>query len=302
MSKTKKETSSELERFDIDKDKIIKEIKSDVKEQLYGEVTKQINYEVQNKLDKMEKKIYKYRKFSSFKRDIIILLFLCIIAYESKILYNNGLLFGLNKADENKVIEQEKIDNTVIKEEKSLDWYIDNYSYLVDNIKTNLEDTTYLYNNIKVSDIDSSIKLNMAYQILDKQYKKLEDGVIRIDASKLKEAYEKIFTDDIKNSNFKDNCIQFIYNKDSNNYMAIDTECDNKEIIRSIYNIKEEDKLYIDILVGVLDGNTLTNVSGQVIKENYSNNDLESIQDKLEKFRFIYEKVDDKYYLKEIKR
>ncbi len=303
MAKVKKEKISELEKLDIDKDKIVKEIKSDVEEKIFDEVTKKIDYETQNKLDKMEKRIYRHKNFSILKRDIIILLFLGVIIYETIMLYNNGLLFGLNKFNESKeeevVVEKDEKTN---EEEKDLNWYIDNYGYLLDNIKTNLEDTTYLYNNIKVSDIDSSIKINMAYQILNKEYKNIENGVITVDASKLSEVYKKIFTDDIKHQNFKDNCIQFIYNKENNNYMAIDTQCEKKDIIRVIDNIREDHYITIDILVGILDDKNLTNISGDILKEDYSSKDFEEIKNKLDKFEFIYEKIKDKYYLKEIKK
>ena len=84
--------------------------------------------------------------------------------------------------------------------------------------------------------------------------------------------------------------------------MAIDTQCEKKDIIRVIDNIREDYYITIDILVGILDDKNLTNISGDILKEDYSSKDFEEIKNKLDKFEFIYEKIKDKYYLKEIKK
>ena len=143
----------------------------------------------------------------------------------------------------------------------------------------------------------------MAYQLLDD--KKVEGSVISIDGNKLKDAYKKIFGDiEFKAENFKDNCVQFIYNKDTNTYMAIDTTCKSNEnsLVTDIINISEKDNtLVIEVVAGILKDKKLSNIDGVKIKDNYNNN-LDEVKDKLNKYEFIYEKQENEYYLKEIKK
>ena len=187
----------------------------------------------------------------------------------------------------------------------SLDWYKEKYSYLIDNIKTNLEDTYYLYkSNYTIENLSDDIKLNMAYQLLTNEDKKIENSVISIENDKLKEAYLKIFKtlDNYKEVNFKDNCIQFVYNSSSNIYMAIDTTCNvnNDTLIRNIDDIYiKDDELVIELSVGILNNDKLSNIDGTIIGD-YNN--IEQLKDKLNKYTFVFEKSNDNYYIKEIKR
>ena len=98
MAKKKDESNKELvKELNINKKDLVNEIKNDIKEQLEEEIIKKVDYETRNKLDKMERRIYRQKRWALIRRDIIILLFLGLIIYEGKILYDNGLLFGLNK-------------------------------------------------------------------------------------------------------------------------------------------------------------------------------------------------------------
>ena len=304
MAKTKKEDAIEF----IDKDQIAKEIKKEAKDELLEEVKRKIDYESKKSLENAEKKIYKYKNFAIFKRDILILLFLGVIIFETKILYDNDLLFKESKKNDAPVVDKVENNNKEDEEKpevvKDLAWYKENYGYLYTNIKTNLEDTYYLYKkSIKVDEIDNTVKLNMAYQLLDD--KKVEGSVISIEGNKLKDAYKKIFGDiEFKAENFKDNCIQFIYNKDTNTYMAIDTTCKstNDSLVTDITNIFEKDNtLVIEVVAGILKDKKLSNIDGVKIKDNYNNN-IDEVKDKLSKYEFIYEKQENEYYLKEIKK
>ena len=288
MAKKKiEESNKELMReLDINKKDLVDEIKKEIKESLDKEIEKKVDYESKDKLDKMEKRIYRQKIFALIKRDIIILILLGLSLYEAKILYDNGLLFGLNKKEEVKQVVKVE-DNEENKEEKDSKWYIDNYSYLLDNIKTNLEgeDKYYLYNNISSSDIKNTVRLNMAYQLLDI---KSSDGIFRVSEDTLKEAYNKIFNiDSYISENFNNSCINFIYNKDTKTYMAIDITCenDNTEIFRNIKNIYEEDgKIVIEAKVGILDkdNNKISIINGETFDYNDEN------IDKLNTYKFIF--------------
>ena len=299
MAKAKKEENTKelMKELNINKNDLVQEIKKDIKESLDEEIIKKVDYESRNKLDKMEKRIYRQKRWALIRRDIVIVLFLGLIIYESKILYDNGLLFGLNKKEETKQVEKilDKEENEIEEETKDKEWYIKNYSYLLDNVKTNLsgDDKYYLYNNLKVDDIKNSIKLNMAYQLLDVE---VNDGIIRLSEDELKKSYNKIFKDNYKSENFNNNCINFIYNEESKTYIAIDVKCDsdNTEFFRKIKNIYEDNSnIVIETKVGLLDKekNQISIINGESFEYNDEN------IDKLKTYKFIFKDN----YLVEIK-
>ena len=291
MARVKKENEL-IKEFDIDKEALVKEITKEIKENLDDEINKKVDYEAKNKLDKMERRIYRQKNLSLIRRDIIILLFLGLIVYETKLLYDNGLLFGLNKKESNKEIKEVVENKEEVSEEnkKDLNWYIDKYGALLDNVNTNLtsDDKYYLYlGNYKEKDIRNDVRLNMAYQLLDV---KSNDGIYKVSESNIKDAYKKVFgsLDNYVATNFYNDCISFIYNKSSESYMAIDTECevDSTEIIRSIKNIYEEnDRVIIEVNVGVLDreNNTINNINSVEVMENNKDNIA-----KLDTYKFTF--------------
>lgn len=302
----KKEISNDLAKnLEIDKNELIEEIKGSVKEKLDQEISRRIDYESRNKLDKMERRIYRQKRWALIRRDIVILILIGLAIFEGKILYDNNLLFGLKKVSntstevksdkttkeevkEDKKTEEEKEEK---KEEvkKDLAYYKENYGYLLDNIKTNLsgDDKYYLYkNSLKADDLKNSIKLNIVYQLLDV---KSSDGILKIDEETIKDKYKEIFgsLDAYEAVNFYDDCVNFIYNKDSKIYMAIETSCNisNKEIFRQIKDIKEDnDKIIIEFYVGILDKekNEISSIDG----DSYEYNDENISKLKTSKFTF----------------
>lgn len=314
MPKVKKQEKLDesLKELNIDRELIVKEIKKELIEDLDDEVTKRVEYETKNKLEKMEKRIYKYKSTSIIRRDVIILIFLAVIVLETKVLYDNNLLAVKSNKKQNEVNNELKVDNkNEEKEEKNTEWYIKNYSYLLDNIKTSIsgEDKYYLYkDNYSENNISNTVRLNMSYQLLSKDDINIENSVINVKENDLKDAYKKIFgsLDNYKAENFSNSCIQFIYNKDSKNYMAIDTTCvsSNEELIEQIKNIYEEDnKIIIETIVGIKiqENNSLINVDGNVITDNYSGN-INEYEESLNKYKYIFELNDKNYYFKEINR
>jgi len=299
----KNDSSKELLReLDIKKEDLIEDIKKDIKEYLYEEITNKVDYEAKNKLDKMEKRIYRTKNFAILKRNIIILIFLAIIIFETIVIYDNNLLFNLNKRT-NSSIAQDKNSNEKKKDEKDSKWYIENYSYLLENIKTNLDDENkyYLYeSNHKVEDISNKVKLNMSYQLLKNVDN--DNGVIRISDEELKQSYKKIFgnINDYKQENFNNSCVQFIFNKQLKSYMAIDTECEKREeeILRIIKNIYEKDNnIVIEAYIGLYnkEENRIRTIENKKYYD-YNKNNIE----KLNIYNFVFKKIDNEYYLYEI--
>ncbi len=310
----KKDTRADIVTGDIDIDKIESVIKTEIKDDLYNEITEKIDTESKKSLDRLEKRIIKYKNFSIFKRDLLIIIFFIIISVETyMIIANNYSIKKIDDTDKNIVeVNKNQDDKTDIdtEEVKDKNWYINNYSYLMNNIKTDLKDNKfYLYTGEhSVDDMDNSVKLNMSYQILDKNKINSNDGVIKVSSSDIKDAYKRIFgtLDSFSNGNFSNDCINFIYNATLDTYMAIDTSCeanDNK-ILEQIENIYEEnDNIVIETLVGVLNkqDKTLNTIDGNNVINNYNDQDLSEYMDKLDKRTYIFEKREDNYYLKKVR-
>ena len=317
QSNEKKVTN--VEETNIDKELLVSDIKKEVLNSLDEEITKRVEFETKNKLEKMEKRIYKYKNAKIVRKNIFIILLLALIVFETKILYDNDLLLNKKKTvDENIVDKENNTDKEITKNEdndnkeevkKDLKWYIDNYSYLLDNIKTNLTDSYYLYkDNYSEDTIDIMVRLNMAYQLLSKDKINISNSVITINENDIKDAYKKIFgsLDKYSSKNFNDDCIQFIYNENSKAYLAIDTECQNKvtEKVEKIENIYEEDNnIVIETIVGVYDkeNNSLTNINGDIVSDNFSNN-IDEYKESLDSYKYTFIKKDENYYLEKIEK
>ena len=304
--------NNDLKITKSDKDKITKEIKDEAKESLVEELLLVIDRETKNKLDKMEKKIYHYKKVAICKRNIVIFLLLLIIFLETKVLYDNNILPYLNTNNSNSSSLTTTSKSNSQEEEKDLNWYLKHYSYLIDNIKTNLSTTDYLYlyqDNYNVLTIREDIKLNMAYQLLDSNAISKDNSVITLKEESLKESYQKIFgsLDTYTATNFNDDCISFIYNSKTSTYMAIDTTCPSNPntIVKSITNIEETNtSLIFTLSVGIYNStnHTLSKIDNTLVTENYDPNTLNSYQDSLSKYTYTFKKVDTNYYLDTIEK
>ena len=298
----------------IDKEKVMREIKKEVKDCLLDELDKKIDGLVQVKIDKFEKKINKQKQRALLKKNIIIVILLGLVIFEGKILYDNGLLNNSNyksSSDTSYVNKINKDSNEVVGENentKDEKWYIEEYSYLLDNVKTNLvgDDFTYLYNdNYTAKDIDNKIRLNMAYQLLDKEDISNKDGFLTVDASILEESYKKIFGNDLdfKNEDFTDNCIHFIYNDSLNKYLAVNLECavNTKEVLQKVISVEEkEDKIIVTTILGIHDTKekTISNLDNSFTKK--YKDDITEYEEELDKFKYEFVKDNDTYYFSSI--
>lgn len=307
MVRAKKEENNLIKDFNIDKNKLINDIKKEIMNDIEDEIIDVIEVKTKDKLDSMEKRIYKYKNRSVRKRNIIIIILLIIIVLETKVLYDNDIFIKYLNNDNNIINSTKENDKEEIRD---LEWYIDNYGYLFDMINTNLDNDNfnYLYSNDYTSNnIDNDIKLNMAYQLLDSNSIINKDGVIIVSNDKLRNSYNKLFNDNnYEIDNFNNSCISFIYNKYNDSYMAIEVDCDNnKSIKKEIINIYEEDSnIVIDAIVGIYDSkeSILSNIDGNVIKNNYNNEDLSKYKDNLDKYRYTFINDNDNYYFNSISK
>ena len=275
--------------------KINKKQIEEIKNNLYDEVKNMIEIESKKTLDNMGKKFIKYKNSSIRKRNFIIIILFLLAIFEGYVIFNNNYIIKLKydnvELEKEETAKEDKVEETNKETEivKDDNWYKENYSYLLDNIK--LSNVYYLYEkNYKESDIKDNVRLDMAYSILKDVSN--DNNVITISEEDIKDSYKKIFgsTDNYKATNFNNNCISFIYNEDSKNYMAINTTCENivkkEEVITKIY--EENNKIIIETKVGFYDSKNLTDVDKNIIKENFDEKNIDKYLDKLSSYKYTF--------------
>lgn len=312
MAKNKNqiELKEKMQELGLDVDKIELELKKDVKEQLIEDMSKYVDAEVHNKIEKLEKKIIRQKNKKILQKNIIILILLALSIFEGNILYKNGLLIKCS-SNESQIKENNNINNQENKnttestdESDKLNEQIKKYGYLINNINTNLEDELYLYNNNhNINDLDNSIKLNMAYQLLKEDEIENKDGFITIESDKLKEKYNILFNDEYKIDNFKNNCINYIYNESLNKYLAISIECNKNidNIKKEIINIEEENNIVkIYTIIGITNDNKIFDTKGNEL--GIFKDSIMEYKDKLYIYEYEFTKSNDNYYFNSINK
>lgn len=320
----KKEILSEV------KEKVLaeldKEIKSSIvnnvekyKEEIKDEISSEINNEVMNAVKREEKRLLRSKNFSMLKKNIIILILFAIVCYFGYCLYD-AKYFDFMKSDcekNNTCVTSvgENTDSTETEEVvKDKNWYIENYGYLLKDANVSLSadqaSSYYLYSNDhKLSEIKTSYLLNMAYKKIPEKSIKTNTLNITINAEDLKSAYQELFgtLDGYKDTTFTYNCLTFVYNKEKSKYVAENNKCSssNKAILEAITDMYEEDnKLYILTSATIYDKTessfySFDNLFDPILS-NVTDADLETNAKKLNKYQYIYKKVDNNYYLDSI--
>ena len=296
-----------VKNIDIKKEEVMKEIKEDLTGKLKEQITKEliddikkdvstlvkeeVSYElkrdIEKEMKKENKRILRGKRGKIFRRDLIIIILLAIIAYLVYYMYNhNYVSFSIDSNMNNSVVYNDK---------KSVSVDVD-YSYLLDLVNVKLPfdniNSLYLYtDNYTESKINDSIKLTIAYNQIKKD---------DFTSEELKEAYKKVFGTDenYKGVSFDYECKHFNYI--DNKYTLTSDEClniSNKEIVEKIIKVaKKDDVVTLTTVMGIFDNdkNLLYNYKNTFdpVATNLSKNfDIENYQDKLStyQYKFIYE-------------
>ena len=314
VSKAKKQVSKSI---DINKEEVIKEIKDDlttkVKEQITkelidnikgdvatsvkDEVTKEIKKDVEKENKKQSKRLLRGRRGKIFRRDIIIIVLLLIIAYLLWFMYNHNYVnFSVNS----------NLNNTVINNDKKTINTKEDYSYLLDIATVNLPVSnidaitiyTDAYNEVNMPNI---IKLNLAYNNL------LKD---EFSTDEIKESYIKVFgkSDNFKNESFDYACKHFKY--ENGKYILTSNDCKdtNKEVVEKIINISTKSNIVtITTVVGIYDKDSKSlynykNLYDAVAVNLNSNFKLTDYQNKLSTHKYTFNKINNSYYFEKIEK
>ena len=320
LGKKKVKVNKEVKKIDINKEEVLKEIKSELTTKIKTQISKELIDDIKNDVsailkeevrNDLKKEIDKEIKINSkrnirgkrgkiFRRDIIIIILLAIIGYLLYFMYNhNYVSFSMNTNMNNVSVSNDK---RIVKNEED-------YTYLLDYVNVKLpfdnSNSLYLYlKDYKESNINDSIKLTMAYNYINKDEFSVDD---------IKYAYVKLFNTDknFKNASFDYECKKFKYDDINNTYTLVNNECINtssKEILERIINTsKKNNKVVITTVVGVYDisNNSLynyKNVYDPVAVNLNSNFNIKDYQNKLSTYKYTFIKNSDGYYFDSINK
>ena len=318
--KVKEKTKKEVKKIDIEKEQVMKEIKREltakvkeqitkeliddikkdvstlVKEDVKSELTKELNREMKRE----SRRVLRGKIGKILRRDIIIIILLCIIGYLIYFMYNhNYVSFNISSNMNNISLTNNK--KVVTKEE--------DYSYLLDLVNVKLPfdniNSVYLYNgNYKEIDINDSIKLTMAFNSINK---------IEFTKEELVNAYTNLFgsSEHFKDISFDYECNHFKYDARADKYELTSNECSmisSKEIIENIIKTdKNKEVITLTTVVGVYDNSnkSLYNYKNlyEPVGSNVGNNfNIRDYQNKLDTYKYTFKLNGDKYYFYSVNR
>lgn len=294
---------------------------SQFKEDLKEELNNDIQVEVANIMKQEERKLIKGKNMAIFKRDIVLLLFFGIIVYFGYCLYDvKYFSFMKSECEKNGTcVVQEGNGNSVLEPNqpqviKDKNWYIENYGYLMDEVKVTMNpdqvSAYYLYSSDhQLSDIKTSYLLNMAYHHLNKKDIKTNSMNITVEGEVLRKAYEEVFgsMNLYQNVNFTYDCLNFVYNQEKDRFVAENEKCGvaKNEIVEEIDAMNEEgDVLYINTIAAIYNESeksfyTFDDLFEAVVS-NVTREDISKYAKKLNRYQYQFKKVDNVYYLDSI--
>ena len=318
---TKKNTKTKnkvVKSVDINKDEIISDIKEELTAKVKNQITKEIiddvkgdvsllvkeevrndlKKEIDREIKKSNSRVLRGRRGKILFRDLVIIILLVIIGLLVYYMYNHNYIgISINTSTNNVSVSNDK---KVVKNKQD-------YSYLLDmtNVKIPFDNTNslYLYNGTyNETNINDSIKLTIAFNLVNKN---------EFTTDELKDAYIKLFGTDkhFKNTSFEYECKKFKYDSEANTYTMISDECiniSNKEIIEKIINISDKkDKVIITTVMGIYDNNDSTlynhkNIYTPIAVDLNSNFDLTDYQNKLNTYKYTFEKENNEYHFASI--
>ena len=316
--KTKEKMKEEIiDDFNTNiKDDIVSKVADDIKvsfdedykNALKEDLTVEIKEDIIRQVRKEQQKISGQKSFKIFRLYIYIVLLIAIICYVLYRLYmTDNLNIISNKLD--KALNRTTTTTTQVVPEittttaRPLSWYIDKYGYLMNDVQiTNYE---YYSKGIDVESMTSEDRLVMAFNLTDDID---QDGEIyTLSEEKLKEGYEQVFkeTDSYKANKFSYGEFKFTYSKNSNSYIAINSEeLVKDEIIYEITDVKVDDEqVIITALSAIRRGNEVYSANDQDVSiAKYSSKlNLGNYQNNLPKNDYIFIKDGEGYKFNQIK-
>lgn len=309
-----KEKTIDIKSIEIELNKYLEDRKADITNEITTKIDEQIELKVTKRLKEEEKKINRGKTAKIIWRDIIIIILLAVIGYFGYCLYDVDYFNIRTKVEDVPKDKEPKNDNNETKEPENnpkpvednkpdSEYYIKNYSNLIDNLLINDEAVFELFNkSTNKNNISNDLILKIAYKNLDKLYITNDNNMVTFHEDSLLESAKKIFGDNInlKNTMFSYNNTKFMYYNET--YLGIKESDVTVDLLYKITDAKEEDnKLTFNIIAAKLNTeNSLLDKENNIIIESYNNEDLLEYKDKLVEYKISYEKQNDTYIFSSI--
>lgn len=276
----------------------------EIKDEVLSYAKERVDIEVQNSFKKLEKKVVKAKNGKILRRDLLIILLICLSGFFGYKLYRTGYFndyFYLKEEikDDNKdnvPSKNEGKEDQDIEPEKDLSFHsvaLDNYyissksDYLKDYYNGNLTDELLLVMTLN--------KLDENAIIID------EDSFI-INSDDLNNVFIDLYEGiEYPNKSFSYNGIKLKYLSSQNLYIALEEIKlnDKSDIVRYIDSIEEnDDKIVIKTTEAICkDGKVLNILTNKSVGEYKDNESIKKYADKLNKLEYIFSYQDGIYKL-----
>lgn len=274
--------------------------------------------ETRNALEVELRRADRRRRWNNFWRDMIIIILALGCGYLGYLLYD----INYSGTQQNNDTAEESTSTAAgpIKDEE---WYLANYSYLLDRTRTNLNadnvSAYYLYSgDLAVNNMKSEYLLNIAFQNLvdngivqiPDTYEQKTDEPILVLASDLQSTFVNLFGKDarFKTNDFISGCLNFVYQKASDTFEAKNQSCQlnqHREIVEKIEKIYEEGEvIYIITNAGVYDKDEKSfysfNDLFEPVVEGVSKQEFEDHTKGLNRYQYQFKKSGDDYQFSKI--
>lgn len=292
---------------------VVKDVKDEInysfKNEIKDTVKEELIVDIKNDIRKEEKRLYRRKNFQIFRLYIyIILLITCSVLMIYK-LYKTGNLEIGNKEFKEKISSVMNVETTTTTTEliKDLEYYKNNYGYLVNDLKFN--NLAILKGNNDVSNIELNDRLAISYNKLNREDINIDGVIYTVSEDQLLNAYKSIFGSEegYEPVNFKVGNISFAYSASSKNYIALineDTLIDYT--VNNIIDVIETDNsMVFTCTVAYVKGNhvySINNTYYKVSELSDGNVDFSSINNRLTKVKYVFENVDGSYKLVRVER
>lgn len=313
----KPESDSKVDNSDFQKE--IREQIENCKFEIISALQENIHTELKEYTAKQIRKVERRRRTSNIIRDVLILFLAAVVGYFGYCLYD-AQYFSFMKSnceDTGTCLQDPNEPGTLVEAEiiKDTAWYQQNYGYLFDSLKINLNadqvNAYYLYSgDYKVSDIKLNYLLAMAYNRLDSNITYDSDKGIMVPANDLRTSYMNLFgnTNRFAKIDFTYDCADFTYDHDSDSFITPSMKCNssaNRKVIEEIDEIYEEGNvMYFLTTAAIYDQAeesfyTFDNLFRPAVKGVFGN-ELSKHKNLLNHYQYSFKKVNGNYYFSDI--
>lgn len=310
-NKKKKEIENKIDINSIKEElnKHLKEQKEEITKELNSKIENQIEFNITKRLKDEEKRIMRGKTGKIIRRDIIIIILLAIVGYFGYCLYDvdyfniRTKIVETPKEPSNDKQNDEDNNEPVVDIKPDSSYYIENFGYLVNRLNIVDESIFSLYQeNIALEDLNNELILKIAYKNLPKNTININNNMITFSSENIQETAKNIFGEEIiiQDEMFSYNNIKFMYYNET--YIGLKEEETKVGFLSKIIDAQEKNNaLTFEIIVAKLSPeNKLLNNLDQVIIEDYQNEDLASIKEKLNIYSITFENINDNYIFKNI--